>query len=167
MRDNFFFRFFFFGPEGLPETLLPPCYQRRHHARLRQLLPRLSSITGEATDFLSPPAGRTVTKASLSNIFEYTSPAEFRRVCAGLRAGAGPPLRLLYWNLLLDQYCPAGARNTALSAAAQAQLSREDGCFFFRNVRVLDVRPTPAATVLLPSTQLPLSGSSHLLSASL
>ncbi|MBC8084393.1 MAG: DUF3419 family protein, partial [Hymenobacter sp.] len=38
VRTNFFFRFFFFGPEVLPETLLPPCYQRQHHERLRQQL---------------------------------------------------------------------------------------------------------------------------------
>lgn len=155
VRDNFFFRFFFFGPEGLPETLLPPCYQRRHHARLRQLLPRLSSVTGEAAAFLATPAGRTVSKASLSNIFEYASPAEFRRVCAGLRASAGPPLRLLYWNLLLDQHYPAGPADAALPAAAQARLAREDGCFFFRNVRVLEARPARRPAALLPLSTAP------------
>ena len=157
VRDNFFFRFFFFGPEGLPESLLPPCYQRRHHARLRQLLPRLSSVTGEAAAFLATPAGRTITKASLSNIFEYASPAEFRRVCAELRATPSPPLRLLYWNLLQDQRYPTGPAETSVPAAAQARLSCEDGCFFFRNVRVLDARPA-----LLPAALLPISAPSHL-----
>ena len=158
LRDNFFFRFFFFGPQGLPETLLPPCYQRRNHARLRRLLPRLRITTGEAVAYLSTAAGRTVTKASLSNIFEYASPAEFARVCAGLQASAGQPLRLLYWNLLQDQYHPAGPAGEAMSAAAQARLAHEDGCFFFRNVRVLNARPAlarvPALLTPLFPTQL-------------
>ncbi|GAA3956673.1 DUF3419 family protein [Hymenobacter antarcticus] len=140
VRDNFFFRFFFFGPQGLPETLLPACYQRRNHGRLRQLLPRLRITTGEAVAYLSTAPGRTVTKASLSNIFEYASPAEFERVCAGLQVSAGRPLRLLYWNLLQDQHHPAGPAGEALPAAAQARLAHEDGCFFFRNVRVLSAR---------------------------
>lgn len=144
VRDNFFFRFFFFGPQGLPEALLPPCYQRRNHGRLRRLLPRLRLTIGEAVAYLSTAPGRTVTKASLSNIFEYASPAEFGRVCAGLQASPGQPLRLLYWNLLQDQYYPAGPAGEALSAAAQARLVREDGCFFFRNVRVLNARPALA-----------------------
>ena len=162
VRDNFFFRFFFFGPEGLPERLLPPCYQRRYHARLRQLLPRLRSVTGEAAAFLATPAGRTVTKASLSNIFEYASPAEFRRVCAELRATAGPPLRLLYWNLLQDQHYSTGPAEASVPAATQARLSQEDGCFFFRNVRVLEARP-----VLRPTALLPVSVPTHLISSSL
>lgn len=157
VRDSFFFRFFFFGPEGLPETLLPPCYQRRHHARLRRLLPRLRMATGEAVAYLGTAAGRTVTKASLSNIFEYASPAEFGRVCAGLQASPGRPLRLLYWNLLQDQHHPVGPAGEALPAAAQARLAREDGCFFFRNVRVLNARPAlvrvPAPLATPVSTQ--------------
>jgi S-adenosylmethionine-diacylglycerol 3-amino-3-carboxypropyl transferase len=140
VRDNFFFRFFFFGPENLPEALLPPCYQQHNHARLQQLLPKLSIVTGEAVAYLNTPAGRTVTKASLSNIFEYTSAAEFRRVCADLLAPSGRSLRLVFWNLLLDQGA-AGPGRRPLSAAAQARLSREDGCFYFRNVRVLASQP--------------------------
>ena len=155
VRDSFFFRFFFFGPEGLPETLLPPCYQRRHHARLRRLLPRLRMATGEAVAYLGTAAGRTVTKASLSNIFEYASPAEFGRVCAGLQASPGRPLRLLYWNLLQDQHHPAGPAGEALPAAAQARLAREDGCFFFRNVRVLNARPALARVPSLLATPVP------------
>jgi S-adenosylmethionine-diacylglycerol 3-amino-3-carboxypropyl transferase len=52
VRDNFFSRFFFFGPEKLPEAILPPCYQASHHARLRAELPRLHTAGGEAAEFL-------------------------------------------------------------------------------------------------------------------
>ena len=63
-----------------------------------------------------------------------------------------PPLRLLYWNLLQDQPHPAGPVGEALPAAAQARLAREDGCFFFRNVRVLNARPALARVPALLAT---------------
>jgi S-adenosylmethionine-diacylglycerol 3-amino-3-carboxypropyl transferase len=135
-RDNFFFRFLFFGPKNLPEAILPPCYQAAHHARLRARLGRLHLVTGEASEFLLSEAGRDVTKASLSNIFEYVSPAEFRRVSRALAARPGP-LRLVFWNLLQAQ----ATRRTAavpLLPATSAALSAQDACFYFGGVRVLE-----------------------------
>lgn len=142
-RDNFFFRFFFFGPENLPEAVLPPCYQAAHHARLRGLLGRLHLMQGEASAYLLSAAGRGISKASLSNIFEYVSPEEFGRVRAALLARAvAAPLRAVYWNLLLAQG-DAGEAGWRLTPPL-AQLP--GSCFYFRDVRVLDSRP--AATSL-------------------
>lgn len=139
-RDSFYFRFFFFGPEALPEAILPPCYQARNHERLRARLDRLEIVTGEAVDFLQSAAGQSVTKASLSNIFEYVSPEEFRRVGGGLAARPGSPVRAVFWNLLQDQ---GADQSLLLDEAASARLSAQEGCFYFRNVRVLDVRRVP------------------------
>jgi len=138
-RDNFFLRFFFFGPEGLPEHLLPPCYQAAHHATLRARLPRLRLRTGEATAFLLSAAGQSVSKASLSNIFEYVSPAEFARVSAALAARPAParPLRAVFWNLLQAQ-APLRTAAVPLLAAASAHLGAHDACFYFGGVRVLE-----------------------------
>lgn len=138
-RDNFFLRFFFFGPEGLPEHLLPPCYQAAHHATLRARLPRLRLRTGEATEFLLSAAGQSVSKASLSNIFEYVSPGEFARVSAALAARPAParPLRAVFWNLLQAQ-APLRTAAVPLLAAASAHLSTHDTCFYFGGVRVLE-----------------------------
>lgn len=148
VQDNFFFRFFFFGPVGLPEALLPPCYQRKNHERLRQQLPKLKVLTGEAVSHLSSPAGQGISKASLSNIFEYTSPAEFKQVVAALFPPSGRPLRLVYWNLLQDQGGPP-ADQLPLSADS-GRLSREDACFYFRNVRLLDAALTAAPVASSP-----------------
>ena len=138
-RDNFFLRFFFFGPEGLPEHLLPPCYQAGHHATLRARLPRLRLRTGEATAFLLSAAGQNVSKASLSNIFEYVSPAEFARVSAALaaRPASARPLRTVFWNLLQAQ-APRRTAAVPLLAAASASLGARDACFYFGSVRVLE-----------------------------
>ncbi|MCC3160433.1 BtaA family protein [Hymenobacter sp. 15J16-1T3B] len=140
VRDNFFFRFFFFGPEGLPEHVLPPCYQVRNHGRLRSRLHRLSTVQGEACEYLLSPAGRAISKASLSNIFEYVSPADFARVRAALQARpAAPALRAVYWNLLQAQGDAAPATSGAEATPAHAQLP--GSCFYFRDVRVLGAGP--------------------------
>ncbi|RSK35401.1 DUF3419 family protein [Hymenobacter metallilatus] len=155
VRDNFFFRFFFFGPEHLPYAILPPCYQRRHYELLRRQLPKLRLLEGEAVDFLRSPAGQDVTKASLSNIFEYTSAAEFQGTVQALFAD-GRALRVVYWNLLLDQgtASPGCATLLPVAEAASARLSRQDACFYFRNVRVLDSRLTLAPAVLSSTSTL-------------
>jgi S-adenosylmethionine-diacylglycerol 3-amino-3-carboxypropyl transferase len=135
-RDNFFFRFLFFGPENIPEAILPPCYQAAHHARLRARLDYLQLVTGEATEFLLSAAGQSVTKASLSNIFEYVSAAEFGRVSRAL-AQRPQPLRAVFWNLLQAQAARRTAAVPLLSAASEA-LGAADGCFYFGGVRMLD-----------------------------
>ncbi|MGI4762397.1 MAG: DUF3419 family protein [Janthinobacterium lividum] len=138
-RDNFFFRFLFFGPEGLPEAILPPCYQAAHHGRLRAHLPRLRLVAGEATAYLLSEAGQDVTKASLSNIFEYVSPAEFERVSAALarqRSAGRHPLGAVFWNLLQSQ-APGRGAGVPLLPAASARLSQRDACFYFGSVRLL------------------------------
>lgn len=144
-RDNFFFRFLFFGPENLPEAILPPCYQAAHHARLRARLPRLRLVAGEASDYLLSAAGQTVTKASLSNIFEYVSPAEFGRVSRAL-AARPTPLRAVFWNLLQAQ-APRRTAAVPLLPAASAALSAQEACFYFGGVRVLEYAGCKVDTV--------------------
>ena len=142
VKDNFFFRFFFFGPEGLPETILPPCYRQENYALLQAQLHKLEIVEGEAVDYLLSAAGASVTKASLSNIFEYTSPEEFQRVCQALFGQKGHQLRIVYWNLLQNQgACNGQAR--WLQGSLSHTLSQQEACFYFRNVRVLETVPVP------------------------
>jgi S-adenosylmethionine-diacylglycerol 3-amino-3-carboxypropyl transferase len=139
LRDNFFSRFFFFGPAELPDTVLPPCYQRRHYATLRARLPRLQQVTGEATAYLLSAAGQSVTKASLSNIFEYVSGAEFEQVCQQLSQQLSQQqrqLRLVFWNLLQVQ-APTPTDAVPLLAGLSQELSAQEACFYFDSVRVL------------------------------
>lgn len=138
VQDNFFFRFFFFGPENLPERILPPCYQRQHYPALQEQLPNLSIQTGEAIDYLLSPAGKDITKASLSNIFEYTSEAEFRKVCGQLHT-CGRPLQFIFWNLLQDQGQPAATDSWQTHEIFPGM--PQEACFYFRNVRRLSFQP--------------------------
>lgn len=136
VRENFFFRFFFFGPQHLPEAILPPCYQSQPYARLRIQLDRLTIVDGEAVDYLLSDAGQLVDKASLSNIFEYTSQDEFRRVCRLLRTDRARPLRFIFWNLLQEQGAAADTDGWA-DVVRPNEVAPDTACFYFQNVRVL------------------------------
>jgi S-adenosylmethionine-diacylglycerol 3-amino-3-carboxypropyl transferase len=152
LRDNFFIRFFLFGPDDLPEAVLPPCYQARNFETLRARLNRLDVATGEAVEYLLSDAGKRITKASLSNIFEYVSPAEFERVCRTLFADCNRPLRLVYWNLLQMQGAKRNAAIPLDKAASQSLTQQDQACFYLRDVRVLDSRLLPAE---VPATLAP------------
>ncbi|TGD79886.1 DUF3419 family protein [Hymenobacter wooponensis] len=140
-RDNFFLRFFFFGPAHMPERLLPPCYQTKNFGALRERLPVLQIRQGEASDFLLSPAGRHITKASLSNIFEYVSAAEFQRVTKALLQDPERHLRLVFWNLLQPQGEAPGT--LPLDKDLSQALTDTDSCFYFRSVRVFDSELVP------------------------
>lgn len=139
VKDNFFFRFFLFGPQQLPDHCLPPCYQAKQHAQLRALLNRLTIIDGEAVDYLLSVEGQAITKASLSNIFEYTSQREFWRVCSLLAAERASQLRFVFWNLLQEQGADA-ERMGLTNLTITDQPVQDTACFYFRNVRVIDTK---------------------------
>lgn len=142
VKHNFFFRFFFFGPEGLPEAILPPCYQSQNYSLLRSQLEKLQIEEGEAVDFLLSPKGAVINKASLSNIFEYTSTEEFAGVCQALFNASSRSLRVLFWNLLQDQGSGSLYAQEERAALAE-QLSASEACFYFRNVRVMEPVAVP------------------------
>ena len=134
-RDNFHFRFFFFGLRQLNDVLLPPCYREENYGALRAALPRLEVVTAEAVSYLLSEQGASVTKAGLSNIFEYTSQADFKESIEALASRTGKPLRLAFWNLLNDQgqeQCFDPWRDETRSAQAMEQ----ETCFYFGAIRV-------------------------------
>lgn len=130
LRDNFYFRFFFFGALNLPESILPPCYQSAYYDLLKSQLSKLKIVTAEAIDYLLSNEGSSINKASLSNIFEYTTEAEFKKVYDALLARQSP-LVFLFWNLLHNQSADALTDNPLT-----AVLSAQEACFYFRNVKV-------------------------------
>ena len=140
VRDNFHFRFFFFGLRHLEDTGLPPCYRAENYGALRAALPKLEVVTAEAVSYLLSAAGASVTKAGLSNIFEYTSRSDFRESAEALASRAGKPLRLVFWNLLNDQG-HAGEFDPWRDEAAAALAMEQETCFYFGSVRVFSMPP--------------------------
>ena len=141
VRNNFFFRFFFFGPQQLPETILPPCYQQQNYRLLNGRLNRLTIVNGEAVDYLLSDKGVLANKANLSNIFEYTNQAEFRRVCRLLHSRSKAGLRFIFWNLLQEQGAFLNVDGWNDVPVSSDPVSQDTACFFFRDLRVVEPQP--------------------------
>ena len=153
IRGNFFFRFFFFGLEGMPQNLLPPAYQKANYERLRNNLHKLKIVSGEAMNYLLSDVGKHLNKASLSNIFEYTTPGEFRSVCRQV-GKRGAPLRFLFWNLLQEQ--GAFLSEDGWQPLLHSQSTDATACFYFQNHHAVEnSQPPPLIHVPLSTTKLP------------
>lgn len=131
LKDNFYFRFIFFGLQDLPDQVLPPCYRRENYSKLRENMDRLQVIQGEAIAYLLSAPGLKITKASLSNIFEYISHEEFQEVCLSLAKHPERDLQLIFWNLLNIQgenFFPSANR-----IKLESQNLSQESCFYFKN----------------------------------
>lgn len=139
LSQNFYFRFFFFGPASVCEEILPPCYRESNYQCLKDQLGKLNIITGEAIDFLLSPAGAEINKASLSNIFEYTSREEFMNVCESLAKNAKSELSIVFWNLLNGQgeTLDSNQKNITLKKVSPSS----QACFYFRNTLSISIQP--------------------------
>lgn len=137
VSTNFFFHFFFWGPENLPDNLLPPCYQEANYNKLKESIYKIEIVNGEAIDFLLSNEGKHINKASLSNIFEYTTNDEFNWVYKHLFTNREFPLRLIFWNLLNQQgdTIKHPKINTLLSEEC---LAADQACFYFKNICVIE-----------------------------
>lgn len=139
VKNNFYFRFFFFGPKNIPSHILPPCYQQKNYLLLQQNIHLLNIIDGEAIEYLCSDKGSRITKASFSNIFEYTSHQEFQLVCHTLAKKIKKPLHLVFWNLLNSQ-----ANNRLIkpkSLTVKEEEVQDTACFYFKNVISLSFNP--------------------------
>jgi len=139
VSTNFYFRFFFFGPQDMPESILPPCYRKEYYNSLKQQLSKLQIITGEAIDYLLSAPGTLINKASLSNIFEYTSRHEFEHVCQALSKNPYCHLRIVFWNLLNVQ--GEDFSNCQGNVKTETIRPSEQSCFYFKNVMLLHYTP--------------------------
>jgi S-adenosylmethionine-diacylglycerol 3-amino-3-carboxypropyl transferase len=127
VKDNFYFRFIFFGLDYL-EYCLPACYQLGNFENIKTNLHKIRIVDGEAIEYLLSENGREITRASLSNIFEYTSRSEFTTVCREL-AQQRPSLKFIYWNLLQEQ----SARESGVSFRPVLHHHNQSSCFYLKN----------------------------------
>ncbi|HKK40627.1 MAG TPA: DUF3419 family protein [Cryomorphaceae bacterium] len=137
LSRSFISRFFFYGPAHMPMALRPACYREENYKRLADCWSKLRTHTGEAIDYLCSPEAERINKASLSNIFEYTSPEIFEATVGELLSLREHPLKFMYWNLLNDQGGPLKKLPTYQNVISE-RLTEEEDCFYFDSVNLFD-----------------------------
>lgn len=136
LKNNFYFRFFMFSLHGLPAQLLPACYKEENFSYLRSQLYKLHIVQGEAVSYLLSNEGKHITKAGLSNIFEYVPENKFGKACKDLLQIRKAPIRFVFWNLLQshgDRFCQEHMLHTL-----SEELTVNEPCFYFNNIRVME-----------------------------
>ncbi len=115
-------------------TALPYALRPENFELIRTHLDRLEYHCCHLEEFLETCPEGKIDRFNLSDIFEYMSPDNYRRllerlVRAGRRGG-----RLAYWNLLAERRRPAdmGDRLRSMTAFAR-RLHQQDKAFFYRD----------------------------------
>lgn len=140
-RDNFYLEYFLTG--GYRDLDLgPPHLRRAHFETLRARVDRVELVVAELGRHLAAVAPGHYSKANLSDLFEYLSPADSETLFGELAHALRPGGRIAYWNFLVPRAPtgPARARLRSHDATADA-LWRRDRAFFYRSFRLEEILP--------------------------
>ncbi len=139
-HDNYYLECLFTGSYADPAN--GPVYLNPDHVeRLRALADRVTVVHASLSDYLDGCAPGTFSKANLSNIFEYCSPAEtealFEQLAHTFRSGG----RLAYWNMLVPRSAPAAlAGRLRPLRELSRELHRTDRALFYRDFHIDEVQ---------------------------
>jgi S-adenosylmethionine-diacylglycerol 3-amino-3-carboxypropyl transferase len=124
-------------PSALPLALRP-----EHFDAIRAGLDRLEWHAAAIEDVLEAAGAASIDRFNLSDIFEYMSPAAYRRTLELLVRAGRPGARLVYWNLLVDRRRPdrLADRLRPLGELA-ARLHEIDKAFFYTDLIIEEVCP--------------------------
>ncbi|HET6701652.1 MAG TPA: DUF3419 family protein, partial [Gemmatimonadaceae bacterium] len=139
VRGNFHLERFLRG-ELRDATWLPPYLEPSGFARLRALVDRVEVVTGDLESYLASREPETLTKAGLSDVFEYMSPDAAEHLFAALAGSLRGDGRIAYWNLFVPRESPPSLRDRIrpLSHLSRA-LSRRDRAWFYGAFHVDEV----------------------------
>ncbi len=138
LKDSFYMQFFFYGLNGMKNDLLPPCYRKENYDVIKNNLNKISLHTDDAVDFLEANNNMGINKASLSNIFEYTSIEDFEISIKELKNNSSIHT-VVFWNLLHEQALSLPSYHY-LDVKKSNEITQTESCFYFKNVRVLNLK---------------------------
>lgn len=137
LKDNFYIYFFFFGLKEIDEQLLPPCYRKENFHIIKNNTDIIEIHTGDVMEYIEKNKDFSINKASLSNIFEYTSTGVFEQSVASIKKNSKIK-EFIFWNLLHEQGISKPSR-FYVNQKVSHRISETESCFYFKNVRVLNV----------------------------
>lgn len=138
LKHSFYMQFFFYGLKGIKNELLPPCYRKENFDAIKKNSHKISLHTDDAIDFLTLNSSLGITKASLSNIFEYTSTEEFEASIEELKNKSSIK-SIVFWNLLHEQAISLPSYHY-LDIEKSNKITHNESCFYFKNVRALTIK---------------------------
>jgi S-adenosylmethionine-diacylglycerol 3-amino-3-carboxypropyl transferase len=125
---------------GRHTTALPLALRPEHFDTIRQNLDHLEWRCQSVEDFLQSQDPRSIDRFNLSDIFEYMSEENYRRLLERLIANGRTGGRLAYWNMLVPRSRPEAlaARLRPLPELSQ-KLHLQDKAFFYSRFIVEEI----------------------------
>ena len=125
---------------GRHTTALPFALRPENFDAIRANLDRLEWHCCSLEDYLDRAGPNAISRYNLSDIFEYMSADNFRRLLEKLIAGGRPGSRLAYWNMLVPRSRPEALahRLRPLNELAQ-KLHQQDKAFFYSRFVVEEI----------------------------
>lgn len=116
---------------------VPPCQTAAGFARLRSLVDRVTIVTAPLEEVVAGLEPGAISKANLSNVFEYVSARRSAELLVALCRALRPGGRIAYWNLLVPRSRPArlAARLHPRRDLAR-RLWRRDRSWFYRDFHI-------------------------------
>ena len=146
LKENFYFRFFMFGIDGMDFNLLPQCYHASNFDVIAKRLDRIEIITGEAVNYLKSQAAAGISKISFSNIFEYVSPEEFNQSITEVSRHLQRSIKFIFWNLLQDH----NLKDLNGDSVNYKSFSQPTSCFYFKNAKIGYLNPNKSNSSIQP-----------------
>ncbi len=132
MRGNFYMERFLTGTCSDPEHATPSV-RTAEFARLKGLVDRVRVVTGELEQYLTEATEKTISKAALSDVFEYMSEDATEHLFAALANRLRPGGRMAYWNLLVPRAPSASLADRLRPLVDEAHpLWLQDRAWFYR-----------------------------------
>ncbi len=139
---------------GQHRTALPVALRREHFDTIRSRLDRVECRCVALEDFLDCVPARSIARFNLSDIFEYMSPENHRRILERILEAGSPGGRLVYWNMLVPRRRPDDMADllTSLDDVA-SKLFLEDKAFFYSALVVERIGAPRAGQPLEPAKE--------------
>lgn len=140
LADNYFVEYILTGAYT-SEARMPSYLTASAHASVREAVTRIRVVTADVGAFLAATDRGTYSAFSLSDIFEWMSPAEHERVLRATIRAARAGARLCYYNNLVLRRCPASlAQAFETDETFGDLLHRQDRSFLYRRFAIERVR---------------------------
>ncbi|MBI1917439.1 MAG: DUF3419 family protein [Planctomycetes bacterium] len=126
---------------GRHTTALPMALRPEHFDTIRRNLDRLEWRCQSVEDFLQSQEPRSVDRFNLSDIFEYMSEDNYRRLLEQLVGRGHKGGRLAYWNMLVPRSRPDSMADRLRPLPELSQkLHLQDKAFFYSRFIVEEIR---------------------------
>jgi S-adenosylmethionine-diacylglycerol 3-amino-3-carboxypropyl transferase len=125
---------------GTHTTALPFALRPENFDSIRRNLDNLEWHHGSIEEYLAAHPDVRIDRVNLSDIFEYMSPENYRRLLERLLAASRPGARLAYWNMLAPRSRPESLAGRLRPMAELAnQLFLQDKAWFYSRLVIEEV----------------------------